>query len=125
MLEPHRQSRALSLEETSYSDEAASKEVTIYYDTARHVVTKPYTRENLHLAAKLLGIKRCWFHARPYAHYDLPKRLSGQSPMELALEVDGNLLNLEDGGLELDKLGALHIELVSSRKILEIIKESA
>ena len=24
--------------------------------------------------AKVLGIGRHWFHAKPYAHYDLPKR---------------------------------------------------
>ena len=34
----------------------------------------PYSLNNLHLMAEQLGIKRCWFHATPYPHYDIPKR---------------------------------------------------
>lgn len=30
----------------------------------------PYSVENLHEMARILGIKRCWFH---YDHYDIPK----------------------------------------------------
>lgn len=67
-----------------------------YYDNARHLVCVPYTINNLHKMAKFLGIKKCWFHAGRLAHYDIPKR------------------RVEEIGTK--------CELVSSRKILEIIK---
>lgn len=47
----------------------------ILYDDQRHMVAVPYTRENLHEAARVLGIKRCWFHKD---HYDIPKRMMGR-----------------------------------------------
>ena len=43
-------------------------------DNQRHLICKPYTPENLHKMAEDLGIKRCWYHARPYPHYDIPKK---------------------------------------------------
>lgn len=47
----------------------------IYYcDNKRHLVCEPYSVENLHRMAEDLGIKRCWFHGKPYAHYDVPKK---------------------------------------------------
>lgn len=42
-----------------------------YYDVWRHLVCVPYSKENLHLMAQDLNIKRCWFHKD---HYDIPKR---------------------------------------------------
>lgn len=42
-----------------------------YCDTKRHLVCKPYSIQNLHVMAEVLGIKRCWFHK---THYDIPKR---------------------------------------------------
>lgn len=41
-----------------------------YCDKYRHLVCKPYSIENLHLIAKDLNIKKCWFHK---THYDIPK----------------------------------------------------
>lgn len=47
----------------------------IYYcDAKRHLVCEPYSVENLHRMAEDLGIKRCWFHSKPYGHYDIPKK---------------------------------------------------
>lgn len=46
-----------------------------YSDNKRHLICEPYSIENLHLMAKNLGIKRCWYHAKPYPHYDIPKRM--------------------------------------------------
>lgn len=43
-------------------------------DDRRHLVCHPYSVENLHMVATVLGIKRCWFHAGRLAHYDIPKR---------------------------------------------------
>ena len=39
-------------------------------DKKRHLICVPYTIENLHTMAKLLNIKKCWFHKN---HYDIPK----------------------------------------------------
>lgn len=40
-------------------------------DNARHFICYPYSLTNLHLAAKSVKIKPCWFHKD---HYDIPKR---------------------------------------------------
>jgi hypothetical protein len=42
-----------------------------YCDDKRHLVCVPYSKENLHIMADELNIKRCWFHKD---HYDIPKR---------------------------------------------------
>jgi len=69
--------------------------VRILYDSRRHLVTVPYSVENLHKAAETLGIKRCWFHKD---HYDIPKRMVARmsetvaekvSPREIAKIVRG------------------------------------
>ena len=46
-----------------------------FCDGMRHLVCLPYSKDNLHLMADDLNIKRCWFHSNAsYMHYDLPKR---------------------------------------------------
>lgn len=40
-----------------------------FCDNSRHLVCKPYSIINLHLMARDLNIKRCWFHKD---HYDIP-----------------------------------------------------
>ena len=40
-------------------------------DKNRHLVCIPYSEQNLHKMASLLGIKSCWFHK---THYDIPAR---------------------------------------------------
>lgn len=40
-------------------------------DQKRHLICLPYSKQNLHLMADQLGIKRCWFHKN---HYDIPKK---------------------------------------------------
>jgi FMN phosphatase YigB (HAD superfamily) len=42
-----------------------------YTDRKRHLVCYPYSIENLHIMARNLDIKRCWFHRD---HYDIPKK---------------------------------------------------
>ena len=39
-------------------------------DNKRHLVCLPYSIENLHKMASILGIKKHWFHKN---HYDIPK----------------------------------------------------
>jgi hypothetical protein len=69
--------------------------VRILYDEQRHLIAVPYSRDNLHKAAEMLGIKRCWFHKD---HYDVPKRMMSRmsetvaekvSPREIAKIVRG------------------------------------
>jgi hypothetical protein len=83
----------------------------IFYDDQRHLVCTPYTVPMLHSAAKLLGLKRCWFHASPYPHYDLPKRWVA----DFGLRLDEQLLNLDVNGVA--------YEQVTPRQLLTIIKE--
>ncbi len=64
-----------------------------YCDKQRHLVCVPYSIENLHLMAKDLGIKKCWFHKN---HYDIPKK-------------------------RIDEISS-KCEIVSPREILSIIK---
>lgn len=46
-----------------------------YCDNSRHLVCIPYSIENLHIMAKELNIKKCWFHSSAkYKHYDIPKK---------------------------------------------------
>ena len=40
-------------------------------DGKRHLICVPYSKENLHTAAKQLNIKKCWYHRD---HYDIPKK---------------------------------------------------
>ncbi|TXH11486.1 MAG: DUF4031 domain-containing protein [Spirochaetes bacterium] len=49
--------------------------LTFYCDNKRHLICVPYSVENLHRMAEILGIKRCWFHNAPgHPHYDIPKK---------------------------------------------------
>jgi hypothetical protein len=46
-----------------------------FCDNERHLVCVPYSVDHLHLMARDLGVKRCWFHASStFPHYDIPKR---------------------------------------------------
>ena len=67
-------------------------------DDMRHLVCLPYSVAGLHAMAVDLGIKRCWYHAGQYPHYDIPKRRIAEI--------------------------TARCELVSGREILRIVKES-
>jgi hypothetical protein len=43
-------------------------------DGKRHLISYPFSVQNLHAMAKDLGIKRCWYHSSKYPHYDIPKK---------------------------------------------------
>jgi hypothetical protein len=43
-------------------------------DDKRHLICVPYSVAGLHEMAAILRIKKCWFHAGKYPHYDVPKR---------------------------------------------------
>jgi hypothetical protein len=67
-----------------------------FTDGKRHLVCEPFSVVNLHAMAEDLGIKRCWFHPGRFPHYDIPLR-------------------------RVEEIEAKCI-LVSSKKILEIVK---
>jgi FMN phosphatase YigB (HAD superfamily) len=66
-------------------------------DSKRHLVCLPYSIENLHQMAEELGIKKCWFHKN---HYDIPKK-------------------------RIDEITSKCHEVVTSRKILRIVKNTS
>lgn len=47
-------------------------------DDKRHLICEPYSVAGLHEMAKVLGIKRCWYHSGRHPHYDVPKRRIGE-----------------------------------------------
>lgn len=84
----------------------------VLYDAHRHIVCRPCTPENLHLMAELIGLKRCWYHARPYPHYDIPKRWVA----DFGLELDERLLNLD--------IEKINYRQVSPREILRVCQSA-
>jgi len=70
-----------------------------FCDEFRHLVCTPYSKENLHIMAEELNIKKCWFHKN---HYDIPKKriqeikekCSIVSSMEIVRIIKQNLLNI-------------------------------
>ena len=45
-----------------------------FCDNQRHLVCLPFSVENLHIMAKELNIKKCWYHSGKNPHYDIPKK---------------------------------------------------
>jgi len=71
---------------------------TFYCDNKRHLICAPYSVENLHRMAEILGIKRCWFHNSPTnAHYDIPKRRIAEIQAKCKVITDRELLALIKG----------------------------
>ena len=85
----------------------------VLYDGKRHLIVTPYTRTNLHAVAERMGLKRHWFHASPYPHYDLPKSWVA----DFGLTLDEQLLNL-------DLPPEIEYEQVTTRQLLAVIKEA-
>mgnify|MGYP002785643100 CR=1 FL=1 len=68
-------------------------------DVKRHLICVPYSIENLHKMAEDLKISRVWFHkGKNLPHYDIPKK-------------------------RIDEITS-KCEIVSSREIVKIIKQS-
>lgn len=65
---------------------------------SRHLVCHPYSVENLHEMARLLGIKRCWFHSGRLAHYDVPKRRIAEISTRCELVDSRVILRIVKGG---------------------------
>jgi hypothetical protein len=71
--------------------------------------------------AKLLDVKRCWFHARPYPHYDMPK--SWVAPMDFGLTLDEHLFNVDVHNAATGE--DITYEEVSQRELFKIVKGQA
>ena len=52
----------------------------------------PYSIENLHIMARDLGIKRCWFHKD---HYDIPKRRIEEITNKCTLVTDREIVMIK------------------------------
>lgn len=54
--------------------------VTRYFTdgAARHLVCWPFSIDALHDMARELGVRRCWYHAGRFPHYDVPKMRVGK-----------------------------------------------
>lgn len=62
-----------------------------YCDNKRHLVCVPYSVENLHIMAKDLGIKKCWYRAKGrnyHPHYDIPQKLFDEVKSKCILVTD-------------------------------------
>lgn len=60
-----------------------------YCDNKRHLVCVPYSIENLHMMAKFLSIKKCWFHKD---HYDIPKKRIDEIQSKCEIVTDREIL---------------------------------
>ena len=86
-------------------DEVVSRLIRPYCDSSRHLISYPYTLENLHRVARELGLRRHWFHAHvDHPHYDIP--LSRRAEIEgQCIKVHGrDLLQIIRGGSPPDPL---------------------
>ena len=68
-------------------------------DTKRHLICVPYSIDNLHEMADDLDISRVWFHVGNLPHYDIPKKRIAEITAKC--------------------------EIVTSREIVQIIKQSS
>ena len=87
------------------------EQLTYYCDEKRHLICKPYNKENLHKMAEDLGIKRCWFHKN---HYDIPKFriqeitekctvISSQEIVHIIKYPDGGMVDALDSKLSVER----------------------
>ena len=77
-----------------------------YCDNQRHLVCYPYSIENLHLMAKDLNIKRCWFHKN---HYDIPIRRIQEIQSKTKLVAPKIILSIIKGKYMLETLFELRM----------------
>lgn len=70
--------------------------LTYYCDDHRHLVCVPYSKENLHLMAENLGIKKCWFHK---THYDIPKKRIDEIKKMCIIVSSKDVVNIINGAV--------------------------
>lgn len=74
-------------------------------DEQRHLICLPYSINNLHLMAKDLNIKRCWYHSSSkYPHYDIPKKRIKEIQGKSILVTPKTTLKLIKGIMEVKDL---------------------
>jgi hypothetical protein len=62
-------------------------------------VCRPYSIPNLHRMAAELGIKRCWYHAGRFPHYDIPKRRIAEIQAKCLVVCSQDVLRIIKAGL--------------------------
>ncbi len=65
-----------------------------YCDNKRHLICKPYSVENLHLMAEILGINKCFYHLNPWPHYDIPSRRIAEITNKCVLVTDREIVKI-------------------------------
>lgn len=78
--------------------------MTYYCDAFRHLICVPYSIPALHEMASALKIKRCWFHAGKFPHYDIPKRRYAEIAHQCTLLPQRDLLAIIQSALVVDTL---------------------
>lgn len=68
-------------------------------DRHRHLVCVPFSVENLHLMARVLGIGRHWFHGGRLPHYDIPVRRIAEVTARCRVVTSRELLRIIKEGL--------------------------
>lgn len=75
----------------------------IICDSRRHLVTLPYSKDNMHKMAKALGISKSWFHNS--THYDMPIKKIDEihkaahrcvTTKQIVLIIQGKIKNFEE-----------------------------
>lgn len=75
-----------------------SSGLRFFCDNERHLVCVPYSVENLHLMARELQVKRCWFHSSShFPHYDIPKRRISEITARCTLVSSRDILSIVKG----------------------------
>lgn len=69
-------------------------ELKFFCDSCRHIVCIPYSIQNLHTMASVLGLKRCWFHKD---HYDMPKKRIEELTARCALVSSRDIVHIIRG----------------------------
>jgi hypothetical protein len=69
-----------------------------FSDNHRHLVCWPYSVPGLHQMAVELGIKRCWFHAGRYPHYDVPLKRRAEIASKTEVVDSRVILRIIKGG---------------------------
>jgi hypothetical protein len=90
------------------------EKLIFYCDNNRHLICKPYSIENLHKMAEILNIKRCWFHAKHYYHYDIPVRRIKEITAKCTVISSKEIVKI---------IKDYHTKIVRSKKLNNLIKK--
>jgi hypothetical protein len=73
------------------------QELTFYTDGKRHLVCRPYTKENLHLMAQTLGIPKHFYEDHGHPHYDIPAKRKAEIETQCIMVSPKEILRIIKG----------------------------